>query len=92
MSRNRKYPYISEDKAFDAIWYFENTEPRSEEEKDFFHIAVLALQKIMRDEEYRVRHNEYMKQRRATDPEFAERMREYNRKWVAENRGKKVRE
>lgn len=92
MSRTRKFPKISSEKSFDAIWYFENTEPRSEEEREFFSIAVLALHKALRDEEYRIRHNEYMKERRANDPEFAEKMREYNRKWVAENRGKKVRE
>lgn len=100
MSRPRKLPIIHGDDAFDAIYYFENTEPRNEEEKNYFSLAVNALRRAIGDELNRIKRNEYNKRRKAEDPEFAERLREYNRKyreeyrangrdkWVRENRSK----
>ena len=100
MSRPRKLPVVQGDDAFDAIYYFENTDARNEEEKHYFSLAVIALRRALNDEMNRSKRNEYNKKRRAEDPEFAERMREYNRKyreayrangrdkWVLENRNK----
>ena len=93
MSRPRKLSVIHAEDAFQAIYYFETTDPRSEEEMQYFSLAVKALQIAILEEENRAKRNEYNKNRRIVNPEVAEHYRNYQReyraRYRAEGRGKK---
>lgn len=86
MSRQRKLSVIHAEDAFQAIYYFETTDPRSEEEMQYFSIAVNALQRAILEEENRHKRNEYNKNRRIVNPEVAEHYRNYQRKYRARYR------
>lgn len=93
MSRPRKLSAIHAEDAFQAIYYFETVDPRSEEEMQYFALAVKALQIAILEEENRAKRNEYNKNRRIVNPEVAEHYRNYQReyraRYRAEGRGKK---
>lgn len=93
MSRPRKLAVIHAEDAFQAIYYFETADPRSEEEMQYFSLAIKALQRAILDEENREKRNEYNKNRRIVNPEVAEHYRNYQREYHArcraEGRGKK---
>ena len=86
MSRPRKLAVIHAEDAFQAIYYFETTDPRSEEEMQYFSLAVNALQRAILEEENREKRNEYNKNRRIVNPEVAEHYRNYQREYRARYR------
>lgn len=86
MSRPRKLSVIHAEDAFQAIYYFETAEPRSDEEMQYFSLAVNALQRAILEEENRHKRNEYNKNRRIVNPEVAEHYRNYQREYRARYR------
>ena len=86
MSRQRKLSVIHAEDAFQAIYYFETADPRSEEELQYFSLAVNALQRAIIEDENRHKRNEYNKNRKIVDPEYAERIRNYQREYRARYR------
>lgn len=86
MSRPRKLAVIHAEDAFQAIYYFETADPRSEEEMQYFLLAVKALQMAILEEENREKRNEYNKNRRIVNPEVAEHYRNYQREYRARYR------